>query len=190
MMTCWFTRRNIARALDDETPLSESDQRHLHTCADCEQHWNAQRHLVGLLTQEAHQESFTPSPFLRGRIVAAVRHAAAPASDVGAGPQFSWLGGLALTVLAATLVVVGVIQQRPDPQPSSNKLLTSVIHFSGDQVLEETTGQTFGEWSVALNQPLESELQFVMNDARIAIDSLAASFIPESLLAGSSVAGR
>ena len=190
MMTCWFTRRNMARALDDETPLSDADQRHLHTCAACEQHWQAQRRLVGLLTQEAQQESFTPSPFLRGRIVAAVRRAAIAEPDVAPGPQFSWMGGLALTALAAALVVMGVIQQRPNPEPSSDKLLTSVIHFSGGQVLEETTGQTLEEWSVALNQPLESEIQFVMNDARTAIDSLAASFIPESLLASSSTSGH
>ena len=72
---------------------------------------------------------------------------------------------------------------QPEPTPPSAELLTRVIQLSGDQVLEEATGQDFEAWSLSLNQPLETELQLVMNDARSAIDSLAASFIPESFLA-------
>lgn len=183
MITCWLTRREIAKNLDDGTILQETAHKHLHHCAACECHYQQQRQLVAQLSNEAHIDSVEPSPFLRGKIVAAVRRAADSETVSTPSPRFAWSGGFAFSALAALVIVFGIVWNQPDPNPPSAELLTKVIQLSGDQVLEETTGQNFEAWTVALNQPLESEIDFVMNDARLAIDSLAASFIPESLFA-------
>lgn len=183
MITCWLTRREIAKSLDDGTVLQERVRKHLPHCAGCESYYRQQQQLVEKLSSEAHLDVLNPSPFLRGKIVAAVRRAAESGPDVTPAPRFAWSGGLAFSALAAVAILFGIIWNQPAPSPRPSELLTKVIQLSGDQVLEETTGQNFEAWSVTLNQPLESELEFVMNDARSAIDSLAASFIPESLFA-------
>ena len=169
--------------MDDDATLSSSVQQHLNGCETCEHHYQLQRRLIGQLSRQAPQENFEPSPFLRGKIVAAVRQAAEGTPEPVSPTGFSWIGGLAFSSVAALAVAIGVMMSQPEPTPPSAELLTKVIRLSGDQVLEEATGQDFEAWSVSLNQPLESELQFVMNDARSAIDSLAASFIPDSFLA-------
>ncbi len=184
MITCWLTRREISRCLDDDRPLAPNSERHLQSCAACAQHYAEQRQLVGQLSQQAGHDQFEPSPFLRGRIVAAVRQAAEVDTAIPAPmPRPSWIGGLGLSLGAAAAIVIGIVVNRPAPPPASAELISKVIQLSGDQVIEETTGQSIEAWSVALNEPLESELQFVMNDARSAIDSLAENFIPKSLLA-------
>lgn len=184
MITCWLTRRDIAKCLDDDRPLAPKSEQHLHSCAQCAHHYATQQHLVGQLSRQALSDHFEPSPFLRGRIVAAIRQAAEADTTIPASsPRPSWIGGLALSLGAAAAIVIGIAVNRPDPTPASAQLLSKVIQLSGEQVIEETTGQSFEAWSVALNEPLESELQFVMNDARSAIDSLAENFIPKSLRA-------
>ncbi len=184
MITCWLTRREIARCLDDDRSLAPKLERHLHSCTRCAHYYATQQQLVGQLSQQAGHDHFEPSPFLRGRIVAAVRQAADADTAIPAPlPRPSWLGGLALSLGTATAIVIGIAVNRSTPPPASAELISKVIQLSGEQVIEETTGQSIEAWSVALNEPLESELQFVMNDARSAIDSLAENFIPKSLLA-------
>ncbi|MCS1412018.1 MAG: hypothetical protein M2R45_05221 [Verrucomicrobia subdivision 3 bacterium] len=182
MITCWLTRQKIAKCLDDGTSVGASIQAHLHQCSACETYQQQQVALVGQLTREAQQGSLAPSLFLQGKIVAAVRRAAEPGPEIAPSGRLAWPGGFALTVVAAALIVAGIIWKQPNPQPQTSILLTEVIRLSGDKVLKETTGQNFEAWSVTINQPLESEIQFVMNDARSAIDSLAASFLPEQFL--------
>ncbi len=169
--------------MDDGTTVSHKVQQHLQGCGACEHHYQLQQRLISQLSQQAPQDCFEPSPFLRGKIVAAVRQAAEGGPQTASAPRISWMGGLAFSSVAALAIAFGVMMNQPEPTPPSAELLTRVIQLSGDQVLEEATGQDFEAWSLSLNQPLETELQLVMNDARSAIDSLAASFIPESFLA-------
>lgn len=181
MITCWFTRQSISRCLDDGVRLSDHAQRHLDHCADCHAHYHEQQVLVSRLSQEAQIGDLASSPFLRGKIVAAVRQAATPEPVPRPTLGVSWAGGLAFSLITAIAVAIGIQWQQPSAPPSS-ELLASVLEFSGEQVLEEATGQTFEELTIALNKPLETEMQFVMNDARMAIDSLASGFLPKSFL--------
>lgn len=181
MITCWFTRQSISRCLDGGVALSDQAQRHINHCAHCHTHYQQQQLLVSRLSQEAQCDDLASSPFLRGKIVAAVRRAATPEPVTQPTMGVSWTGGLAFSLLAALVVAIVIQWQQPSAPPSS-ELLASVLEFSGEQVLEEATGQTFEELTVALNKPLETEMEFVMNDARMAIDSLASGFLPKSFL--------
>ncbi len=183
MISCWLTRREIAQCVDDDRAPNTRAQIHLAQCSGCEQHYRLQQRLVSRLTREAHQDAMEPSPFLRGKIVAAVRRAADAETELAPpAPRYGWLRGLALSGTAAVLIVIGIIQEQPDPNPPSAELLAKVIQMSSDDVLEEATGQDLEGWSKAINDPLESEIESVKADARSAIGTLAASFIPDSML--------
>ena len=190
MITCWLTRREIARCVDDEQPVAATVRRHMHGCAQCDRYYQQQKALVSQLTHEAGHDVFQPSPFLRGKIVAAVRRAAESESEPTPKPRLAWASGLTLSVVAAVAIAIPLGLREPTPPPRSAELISKVIQLSGDEALEEATGQNLEGWTMTLNQPLESEIEYVMSDARSAIDSLAASFIPESLFAASSTMVR
>ena len=183
MITCWFTKREMARRLDDETPLPPPVQHHLRHCAPCQQFYGTQSRLTRQLSHEARRQATQPSPFLGTRIMAAVRQAATTEPQPAAPPRWLWRTTLAVAAIVAALTVLPhLVMQRPPPPHPSTQWFTKVIQLSGGEVLEQATGQTIEEWSVSLDQPLETEIAYVMNDARSAIDSLANRFIPETLL--------
>lgn len=194
MITCWLTRRKIDWEMDDGAEASASVGLHLSRCAACERYRRRQRALVDGLILEARQNPSSSPLFFRERdSVLPNRGGSFGGGDCRTqstnaralpGAKFAWRQGL-VWFAAAAVVVVGLLRLPPGeaPAPSSSELIAKALHFTEPQALEEAAGQSIQEWSALLNQPLESEIQFLMNDARFAMSSLAESFLPEQYLA-------
>ena len=172
MIACWLTRRKIDWELDDGAEVSAAVGLHLSRCAACARYHRKQRALVEGLIGEARQNPSSSPLFFRERASVLPRYC------------FAWRQVL-VWFAAAAVVVVGILWLPPGqaPSSSSSELIAKALHFSGPQALEEAAGRRLQEWSALLNQPLESEIQFLINDARFAMSSLVASFLPEQYLA-------
>lgn len=193
MITCWLTRRKIDWEMDDGAAMSAAVGLHLSRCAACEGYRRRQLALVKGLIREARQNP--PSSPLLFRASDSPNRSGSFGGDDGCrtqstnrrtspGLKFAWRQALVCCV-AAALVVLGILRMPPSeaPSSSSSERTAKAIRFSGGQALEEAAEQSLQKWSALLNQPLESEIQFLMNDARFAMSSLAASFLPEQYLA-------
>lgn len=192
MITCWLTRRKIDWEMDDGAEASAAVGLHLSRCAACEGYRRRQRALVEGLIREARQNPPSSPLFFRerasvlpkrnGSFGGGCRTQSTNARDLP-GAKLAWRQGL-VWFTAAAVVVVGLLRMPPSEAPSpSSELIAQALRFSGGQALEEAAGQSIQKWNALLNQPLESEIQFLMNDARFAMSSLAASFLPEQYLA-------
>lgn len=180
MITCWLIRRKIDWEMDDGAGASAAVDLHLSRCAACERYRRRQRALVEGLIGEARQNPSSSPLFFRERASVLPKRYC----FFRGGGCFAWRQGL-VWFAAAAVVVVSILRLPPSeaPSPSSSELIAKAIRFSGGQSLEKAAGQSLQEWSALLNQPLESEIRFLINDARFAMSSLAASFLPEQYLA-------
>ena len=180
MIACWLTRRKIDWELDDGAEVSAAVGLHLSRCAACARYRRRQQALVEGLIGEARQNPSSSPLFFRERASVLPKRYC----FFRGGGCFAWRQGL-VWFAAAVVVVVGILWFPPGEAPSSpsSELIAKALHFSGPQALEEAAGQSLQEWSALLNQPLESEIQFLINDARFAMISLVASFLPEQYLA-------
>lgn len=193
MITCWLTRRKIDWEMDDGAEASAAVALHLSRCAACERYRRRQRALVEGLIREARQNPSSSPLFFRERASVFPKRycffrvggcrTQSKSGETLPGAKFAWRQGL-VWFAAAVIVVVGILQLplSEAPSPLSSELIAKAIRFSGGQSLEEAAGQSLQEWSALLNQPLESEIQFLINDARFAMSSLAASFLPKQYL--------
>ena len=194
MITCWLTRRKIDWEMDDGTEASAAVDLHLSRCAACARYRRRQRALVEGLIREARQNPSSSPLFFRERASVLPKRycffrgggCRTQSKNGGTSPsaRFAWRQGL-VWFAAAVVGVVGILRLplSEAPSPSSSELIAKALLFSGGQSLEEAAGQSLQEWSALLNQPLESEIQFLLNDARFAMSSLAASFLPKQYLA-------
>ena len=191
MITCWLTRRKIDWEMDDGAARSAAVEIHLSRCAACEDYRRRQRALVKGLIREARQNSPSSPPFCRAS-VSPNRNGSfgnggrAQSTSEGTLPgiKFAWRQALVWCAAAALVVAVVILRPPPGEAPSSSsERIAKAIRFSGGRALEEEARRSLQEWVALLNQPLESEIQFLMNDARFAMSSLAASFLPEQYLA-------
>lgn len=193
MIACWLTRRKIDWEMDDGAATSAAVEIHLSRCAACEGYRRRQLALVKGLIREARQNSPSPPPFCRASVSPNRNGSFGNGGDCRTqstnggtlpGIKFAWRQALVLCAAAALVVAVGILRPPPGEAPSSSsERIAKAIRFSGGQSLEEAAGRRLQEWAALLNQPLESEIQFLINDARFAMSSLAASFLPEQYLA-------
>lgn len=190
MIACWLTRRKIDWEMDDGAAMSAAVEIHLSRCAACERYRRRQRALVEGLIREARQNPSSSPLFCRASVSPNLNgsfgnggRAQSASEGILPGIKFAWRQ--VLVWFAAAVVVVGILwlSPREAPSRSSAELIVQAIRFSGGQSLEKAAGQSLQEWSALLNQPLESEIRFLINDARFAMSSLAASFLPEQYLA-------
>ena len=177
--------------MDDGAEASAAVEIHLSRCAACACYRRRQRASVEGLIREARQNPlFSSSRFFRERALVLPNRDCFFGGDCrtqlkhgGTSPsaRFAWRQGL---VWLAAAVVVGLRRMPSSEAPfPSSELIAKALHFSGGQALEEAAGQSLQKWSAFWNQPLESEIQFLINDARFAMSSLTASFLPEQYLA-------
>ncbi len=196
MITCWLARRKIDWEMDEGAEVSAAIRRHLSRCAACARYRRKQWALVEGLIREARQNPPSRPLFFRERASVLLKRSGSFGADFGClmraknggtlpGAKFARRQVFVWGAAIALVVVVGILRLplREAPSRSSSELIAKVIRFSEGQSLEGAAEQSIQEWSALLNQPLESEIQFLINDARFAMSSLAASFLPEQYLA-------
>lgn len=140
--------------------------------------------VVRRLKLEAAGQRREPSPYLHGKIMGAVRRSTAPAARRRFGAA-GWALGLATgCVLLAVLVVMQtrpprveesgapevVLVRTPFPLPSGSAPDLAIIN-----------GERLERWGRSFDQPLQNEIQYVLNDARGVLENLAQNFLPSKL---------
>jgi hypothetical protein len=178
-----MARLAMARRMDTDPAWSPWVRRHLDACGPCARHLQLHRRIARELARDAAQARVPAPPFLEGRIRAAVRRT----ETTTAFRPRSWkpVGVMALipAVLLAVVVIVSLrppaIQETPieqvDPAPTAR---TAVVP---DTLLAQANRDVLFRLGHRLEEPLETEMRLVMNDARRAMAALADSFLPDPL---------
>jgi hypothetical protein len=181
MIACRFYKKVIAHCLDNRNQtLQAAAQRHLRECPACRQFYQLECELTRRLAAGAEDHAKSPSPFLRGKIMTSLdrpREEAAPAHHV---LRLGWVTallviGLAWFTLSSLRTVQHSNRQGGQPAPLSLQTAPEPRH------IPPLTGRNIFEWSKALDEPLEAEMNSVVSDARTAIQLLAQNFLPDSL---------
>jgi hypothetical protein len=182
MIKCWHYRRIISRSADDNTPLPPAAQAHVAQCPDCRRVFESEQEIVRRLSAgAAAQKRQQPPPFLHARIMA--RIATAPPAARRASKPSLLRRPAALAAACIVLTAILLWPGRPGPKPAS----VQIAQIQPPQRLgtAAATGlpgtAPLAQWTTNLDQPLETEMQAVMHDARGAMTALADNFFPEKL---------
>ena len=177
MKLCWLYEKAVSRAVDADGELPAWVRRHLDKCIQCREYHQAQVCLTAALIQSAPAELTSPSSFLHARILSAL--------DQQAGvPETQGIGLRALRSLlipAVGVFIIGIIWlwkpgastlrpvvdgqlvgREPLPMPAPNGVDAAALL----------------KWNEKLNQPLESEIYYVVDDAKSALIALGDNFLP------------
>lgn len=182
MNTCWWHRLRLLLAFDARSPLPPRLARHLQHCDACRARWETDLRLANALKQPTFPRQ-DPAPAARAR---RIRHALAmaPLPETRRAPSWSLMmrppaPGLAMALLAA--LALWRFWPGPPPDPStagqfaglrSPEVLAAVdALWPGSDALVQLSRR--------LDQPLEAELEAVVNDARSAVQVLASNFLPQ-----------
>lgn len=181
-----------------------ANSKHVATCADCRDYFQAVNALEAGLRREAHVPSrdvIAPSAGLEREILRAVR---ASTAKVRSAPVRAWrgwkpvlLGGAAAAVLAigATFVVLNrpAMEVAMTGPQSTTAISTSNTVAAADAAMlvdavdtlsNKLTGSVIpSAGAMVANNPLQQELGLVYADARSALDFLALNFLPRATAA-------
>ena len=184
MMTCWIVR--IWSALGREPSAGPRlMRRHLKACGRCCRRVALERQLAVALTAQAKTVRVVAPPFLARRIVGALDRASSPTP---------WPGAWKPIVAALALASVAILAWRlttPDASPRTAAEIPSVARPRPAESVEAASVLSLPlvdalpgrdrllELSPMLGQPLEAELDAVVQDSLRAVQYLAGSFLPE-----------
>jgi len=176
MIACWLYRKFITDDTDANHALPNSVQRHFQTCPACRKFLDSERELTQRLVAGAESHQKAPSPFLHARIMASLDRdpQAAPAARQFLPPVW------ATALVIAALGLFGIFLMRDAPQPAGPSSHSVASSLPSENHVPMVTGQNLLNWTTKLDQPLESEMQSVVADAKAAIQLLAQNFLPEN----------
>jgi hypothetical protein len=173
MITCWLFQKWMSWNSDDNPAWPSWALRHARTCPVCRELHSSMRLTLRALAAGTGPERRHPSPFLRGKIMSAIRAGETMAPRPASGGM-GW--AIAAGTAAVLLLVAGVVSlpravtpiaTGPRPRPVPEAL---ALNLPG--VMQVTS------WSTNLDKPLDSEMHLVLADAQTAIKSLKESFLP------------
>ena len=179
MITCLFYKRIIANCVDANTPLPGQARNHVRKCSTCRQTYASERDIAHRLLADASAQDCSPPPFLHAKIMSFVVGSAAHPEREANRVRFGWVLGLAMVCL----LLAGVLWLRNPPAPGrsmglrASRAVTASSVFP--MVMELPDARRLRQWTETLDRPLETEMELVVNDAKMAINSLANSFISE-----------
>lgn len=179
MKLCWLYQKFFAHHFETESSTPAWLKNHLSGCEACRAFQAAQLRLTTRLTEHARVHGANPSPFLHGKILAALdRDTPAPANSFNA---LDALRRLAIPALGVFLVLAFWLRF-PTTQPRD---IASVNNASSSAQSQPAANANlsggdgnFSEWLKELHQPLETELYLVASDAKTALASLTENFLP------------
>ncbi|MSU20694.1 MAG: hypothetical protein EXS30_04795 [Pedosphaera sp.] len=183
MIFCWIYKQVIAHSLDANRALPERIQSHVRSCPECRGFQESEIRLTERLIGHAARHSETPPPFLHGKIVAALDQDSRRGEAERSGFRPGWsaaLVSLSLVLISALAVhlfqparIASELDHSPETQAVSttDESLRSVVKLPDVEMLRV--------WSQNLDQPLETELQSVVHDARQTFQFFAQNFLPD-----------
>jgi hypothetical protein len=187
MRACWIYKIVMSHCLDSRERLPGWVDQHVESCEECARFHRGHRRVIDRLSIDAAETASgsEASPFLHSRIMAAVRRAEPEPSRVSFRP--AWFAGVAASVLIVGALSLRLLPELGGQLKPTAPLAQSVVEQARPlvPVLSLANGEKLLEMSRNFDQPLEAEIQFVMNDARSAIETLANSFLPGQMIAQS-----
>lgn len=193
MKSCWFHRAAIARDLARDAGFRPAVSRHLIRCEKCRSFAARHQRLESRLREApAATDALEPSPFLHGRIMAAIHRSDRQQANGpdrvrrGAPATPAWLTGLAsIAVVAVVAVVSIVVVNRDSPEDTGPRATraeaTSVLNLARElNGVVNAPDRDLGKWAVEFDRPLEREWNAVVADAKSAAALLAHNFLPSS----------
>jgi hypothetical protein len=173
MINCWYYRGIISTHVDAEVALPDSARAHVQNCQSCRQHYETETGIARQLSAAARAEDHTPSSSLHARILSSL-------ANERTGPERRPLpGALPFALGTACVLVVSILWIVQHRSPTE---LNPPVTIIKPTVVEEWPQEMkLGELAVKLDEPLQNEMNLVVNDTKIAMDSLARNFIPEAV---------
>lgn len=175
MIVCWFYKKIIAHNLDE---LPARARVHVETCPSCRRHYESEVDIARRLATDKAERS-PVSPFLHARIMASLDRSP-EAGDNRTRRRLGWV-----VALGATCLLLFGIFVRWQPSPGLAGIHNAVEASSTPPVLPLTVKlppvPQFREWTGKLDEPLETEMRLVVNDARTAMNSLVESLLPNTV---------
>ena len=182
MRACWLCKTVISSRLDSEQTLPAWTRKHIDECDKCRRFYETESQLIERLVESASDPREETSPFLRAKIMAAVRRE--EPSPLRPSLRLSWAAGVAVALVLVSVLSIQVLQNFKNTSGTSDVARRNLVDPDGPlaPVLTLASREKLFELSRNLDQPLEAELQFVVSDARAAIQTLAYNFLPEGCM--------
>ncbi len=176
MIKCWYHRHIISHSVDGNVPLSNATRAHVRNCRACREHHEAESEIARQLSAAAGAGDRQPSPFLQARIMSAIAGEHSHAKR----PRLAW--ALPAALLAACVLVAVILWMGTRHAPGGVDHPVAVAERAPAETsltVEWPKDLNLGEWTVKLDEPLQKEMNLVVNDTKTAMDSLARNFIPD-----------
>lgn len=178
-MICFRKRSTISSAIDAGERLPDDLKAHLERCGSCRRTYEQQREVAEMLQRPVDEKIEFPAG-LNESIMRAIGEESEPRADRRSRRRnFSpWFAPVALASVALAAALVILLQDtepdRPqvaesDPGPPE-AVAASVASVPSDYIRT---------WSIAIDRPLDNELDNVVADARSAVRFLAINFLPD-----------
>jgi len=182
MITCWRHRKIILGSADANTALPDPTREHLRNCSDCRRVYESQTEIAWQLRETAGSINREPSPFLHARIMSSIARSEINPGRDGTRIRFGWSFGL----VAACLLLAGALWFRNQPMPDrlsgfQRPLASASAAPELYVALELPNGTQMRQWTVKLDEPLQKEMNLVVDNTKTAANALAENFMPEKL---------
>jgi len=181
MKLCWLYEKAISRAADAGSQTPAWVNRHLDKCIECRQTCQTHIRLTAALSASAQSQFTSPSPFLHARIISALDQQTGRAET--RGRIFQALRSIVIPAFG--LFIIGGLWIWKSESPSStHQPAGSGLVFMSELLDPPRNGVDAAkllEWSEKLDQPLESEIRLVVDDAKSVLSSLSDNFLPHGL---------
>ncbi|MEZ5278777.1 MAG: hypothetical protein R3F07_20515 [Opitutaceae bacterium] len=178
-MICFTRRSKISSAIESGQDLPDDLAAHLEVCPSCRRFFERQRDLVNRLRIPVSDSAQYPAGLTAAIMRAIQQPEATRTSRPGERRRISpWLAPLSFASVALAAALFLIFREPVSNPPAVADLERPI---SAEVVAEETAPADYiRSWSVAINQPLDTELDSVVADARSAVRFLAVNFLPDS----------
>ena len=186
MKMCWFYQWLLSAFWMPGEALPRFFRRHFHDCSRCQALFNLHHETARKLSADATRARVPASPFLHGKILAAVARQEAPVASAPAPARRFWrLVPIAATVVALSALALPQLSHWVNPNRAQriaqSRLDLAAQPFSATVKL--ANGGTLVAWSESLEKPLHTEIQSVVIDAKTVLAGLAKNFLTDDLRA-------
>jgi hypothetical protein len=182
MITCRVYQKIILSSVDADTALPRRTRKHVQNCPDCRDVYESQTGIARQLRADAGIARQEPSPFLHARIMSSLAHSQINAERKHERIWFGWASALTMVCF----LLAGVIWFRNQPAPDGldgfqRPLASAPASPELTAALELPDGTQMRQWTVKLDEPLQTEMNLVVDNTKTAANALVNNFMPEKL---------
>ena len=182
MIICRLYRRIILSSVDADTALPGRTLRHVQDCSNCRDVYESQTEIARQLRADAGFNEREPSPFLHARIMSSIAYSQLNAERKHERIWFGWASALTTVCLLLAGVIWLRNQPGPDPLDGFQRPLASAPAAPElPAALGLPNGTQMRQWTVKLDEPLQTEMNLVVNNTKTAANALVNNFVPEKL---------